>query len=68
MSGQEKFEDMAYRYSDCSSGVNKRGDLGIVLPNQLQWEFEEAVFAMDVGEISGPVWTASGVHIIKRTA
>ena len=30
-------------------------------------EFEEAVFAMEVGEISGPVKTSHGFHIIHLT-
>jgi parvulin-like peptidyl-prolyl isomerase len=29
--------------------------------------FEEAVAELRVGELSGPVWTASGVHLILRT-
>jgi NIMA-interacting peptidyl-prolyl cis-trans isomerase 1 len=59
---------MARRFSDCSSGLKSGGDLGFVYPNQLQFEFEEAAFSLDLGEISMPVWTDSGVHIILRTA
>ena len=34
----------------------------------MQKPFEDAGFSMKVGELSGPVWTDSGVHIILRTA
>ena len=32
----------------------------------MQKEFENAAFALQVNEISGPVETASGVHLILR--
>lgn len=32
----------------------------------MQKEFEEAAFALKPGEITGPVDTASGVHLIER--
>jgi NIMA-interacting peptidyl-prolyl cis-trans isomerase 1 len=35
---------------------------------QIQKPFEDATFALKVGEISGVVDTDSGVHIILRTA
>jgi NIMA-interacting peptidyl-prolyl cis-trans isomerase 1 len=34
----------------------------------MQKAFEEASFALKVGEMSGLVFTDSGVHLIKRTA
>lgn len=60
------FEEAAFEHSDCSSH-DQGGDLGYVYPNQLQQEFEDAAFELRIGEISQPVWTASGVHIILRT-
>lgn len=34
---------------------------------QMQKPFEDAAFKLNVGEMSEPVWTDSGVHIILRT-
>ena len=34
----------------------------------LQKPFEDATYNLRVGELSDPVFTDSGVHIIKRTA
>ena len=33
----------------------------------MQRPFEEATFGLAVGELSGPVFTDSGVHLILRT-
>jgi NIMA-interacting peptidyl-prolyl cis-trans isomerase 1 len=33
----------------------------------MQAPFEQATFALQVGELSGPVFTDSGVHLILRT-
>jgi len=60
------FEELASKYSDCSS-ASKGGDLGMFGKGQMQKPFEEATFALQVGEMSEPVHTDSGVHIILRT-
>ncbi|KAF7828951.1 peptidyl-prolyl cis-trans isomerase Pin1 [Senna tora] len=66
LSGKVKFEDVASRFSDCSS-AKRGGDLGPFGRGQMQKPFEEATFDLKVGEISGIVETDSGVHIIMRT-
>ncbi|CAI9110911.1 OLC1v1011012C1 [Oldenlandia corymbosa var. corymbosa] len=66
VSGEAKFEDVAATHSDCSS-AKRGGDLGPFGKGQMQKPFEEATFALRVGEISDIVDTDSGVHIIKRT-
>ena len=66
-SGAASFEDLAKQHSDCSS-AKRGGDLGPFSRGQMQKPFEEASFALEVNEMSGPVITDSGVHIIKRIA
>lgn len=47
---------------------NRRGgDLGYFGRGQMQKAFEDATYALAVGELSQPVCTDSGVHIILRT-
>ncbi|GAA0150341.1 hypothetical protein Leryth_012971 [Lithospermum erythrorhizon] len=67
VSGKLNFEDVAAELSDCSS-AKRGGDLGSFGRGQMQKPFEEATYALKVGEISDIVDTDSGVHIIKRTA
>jgi len=65
LSGQKQLGDLAVSESDCSS-ARKRGDLGFFGKGQMQKEFEDAAFALQPGEMSGVVETASGVHLIQR--
>ncbi|KAL6650380.1 hypothetical protein ACP70R_009305 [Stipagrostis hirtigluma subsp. patula] len=67
LSGQANFADLAARHSDCSS-ARRGGDLGTFGRRQMQKPFEDATFALKVGELSDIVDTDSGVHIILRTA
>ncbi|KAJ4531671.1 peptidyl-prolyl cis-trans isomerase Pin1 [Exophiala dermatitidis] len=64
-SGEKDLGDLAVTESDCSS-ARKRGDLGFFGKGQMQKEFEDAAFALQPGEMSGIVETASGVHLIQR--
>eukprot|EP00128_Syssomonas_multiformis_P018037 Colp12_sorted_trinity150504_noHs@25205 len=66
-SGEVDFATLASTESDCSS-AKRGGDLGPFGPGQMQAPFEKATYALKVGEMSGPVFTDSGVHIILRTA
>lgn len=66
-SGKASFAELAQKYSDCSS-AKRGGDLGPFGHGAMQKPFEQAAFALKVGELSEPVVTDSGVHIILRTA
>ncbi|KAF8950369.1 hypothetical protein CPC16_004819 [Podila verticillata] len=65
-SGEAQLGELAATESDCSS-AKKSGDLGFFEHGQMQPSFEKASFALKVGEMSGPIWTDSGVHLIVRT-
>lgn len=58
------FEYYARKYSICPSGKNG-GYLGYFERGQMVPEFEKKAFSMNVGEVSAPVMTSFGWHIIK---
>ncbi len=63
--GEMSFEDAAREFSSCPSGQNG-GDLGEFARGQMVPEFDEAVFKMEIGEITKtPVKTQFGYHLIK---
>jgi parvulin-like peptidyl-prolyl isomerase len=66
-SGDITFEAAASQRSDCGSYANG-GDLDFFSRGMMQKPFEDASFALKVGEVSGIVDTDSGVHLIKRIA
>lgn len=61
----ETFPVCAKERSDCSS-YSRNGDLGHFGRGQMQRPFEDASFALGVGEMSGIVLTDSGLHLIYR--
>ena len=61
----ENFASMAAKRSDCGSFRNG-GDLGHFGRGEMQKPFEDASFALGVGEISGIVDSDSGLHLIYR--
>jgi peptidyl-prolyl cis-trans isomerase C len=62
----ESFEALAKQFSKCPSG-QKGGDLGYFTKGRMVPQFDNAVFKLKVGEMSGPVKTQFGYHIIKKT-
>lgn len=59
------FAELAAEYSQDTATKDKGGELGDFGKNETIAEFEKAVFDMKVGEISKPVMTQFGYHIIK---
>lgn len=59
-----EFEEAASKYSTCPSASNG-GDLGEFEKERMVPEFGEKVFSMNEGEISEPVETQFGFHLIK---
>jgi peptidyl-prolyl cis-trans isomerase C len=60
----EKFEDLAKQYS-LDGSKDYGGDLGYFTAPEMVPEFSKAAFALKPGEISQPVKTDMGWHIIK---
>ena len=61
----EKFSSVAQSVSLCPSG-KKGGDLGTFTRGKMVKEFEKCAFTLEKGQVSSPVKTQFGYHIIKR--
>lgn len=62
--GGLSFEEAAQNNSKCPSASNG-GDLGFFTRGRMVPEFENAAFELNVGEVSAPVQTQFGFHLIK---
>jgi len=65
--GGADFAELARRYSEDEGTREAGGDLGPIARGQMVPEFEGAAFALEQDEISDPVTSMFGVHVIKAT-
>jgi len=64
----ESFGKLAKELSIDTGSAKKDGNLGYFTKGMMVKPFEEAAFKLQVGEISEPVKSEFGYHIIKRYA
>jgi len=62
----ENFENLARQFSTCSS-KKRGGNLGEFSKSDMVLEFWNACTKLKIGEISQPVKSKFGYHVIKRT-
>lgn len=64
----EKFGKIAKEVSIDSASAKRDGNLGYFSKGKMVRQFENAAFSLQISQISEPVKTEYGYHIIKRTA
>jgi len=64
-SGKTSFADAARQYSKDPGSAQNGGSLGMVGRGVFVKPFEDAAFALSVGEMSGVVETQFGVHLLR---
>lgn len=62
----ENFEELAKKFSEDPGSAKRGGDLGFFGRGRMVPEFENTSFSLKDGEISAPVMTTYGWHIIQR--
>ncbi len=65
--GGADFAELAREHSEDEGTRDAGGDLGRITRGQMVPEFEGAAFALDQDEVSDPVTSMFGVHVIKAT-
>ncbi len=62
----EKFSDLARELSIDSPSAKRGGNLGYFGRGKMVKAFENAAFKLQVGQVSEPVRSEFGYHVIKR--
>jgi len=63
--GGKSFAEVAKKVSEDPGSKDKGGDLGYFERGQMVPEFEEAAFSLEPGQVSEPVKTSFGYHLIQ---
>ena len=63
----EKFGNLAKEFSTDKGSGKKEGNLGYFTKGMMVKPFEDTAFKLQIGEMSEPIKTEFGYHIIKRT-
>ncbi|MGW5953270.1 peptidylprolyl isomerase PrsA [Bacillus mycoides] len=63
----EDFTALAKQYSEDTVSKEQGGEIAGFAPGQTVKEFEEAAYKLDAGQVSEPIKTSYGYHIIKVT-
>ncbi|MEK4707136.1 peptidylprolyl isomerase PrsA [Bacillus sp. FSL R10-2780] len=63
----EDFTALAKQYSEDTGSKEQGGEIAGFAPGQTVKEFEEAAYKLDAGQVSEPIKTSFGYHIIKVT-
>lgn len=64
--GGTPFEDLAVEFSNDPSVASNKGNLGWFKAYHMVYPFETAAYELEVGEVSEPVRTQFGYHLIKK--
>jgi len=62
-----KFEDLAKKYSQDPGSKQLGGDIGFFGKGSLDPNYEKTMFSLKVGDVSEPILSKFGYHIIKLT-
>jgi peptidyl-prolyl cis-trans isomerase SurA len=65
--GGEDFDKLAVQYSEDPSAKENKGDLGYFSAFRMVYQFEQGAYKTPKGQVSQPVRTRFGYHLIKVT-
>jgi len=65
VNGNISFEEAAVKYSDDKSAIDNNGNLGYFTAFMMVYDFESIAYNTQIGNISKPVKTKYGYHLIK---
>lgn len=64
----ENFAELAAEFSEDIATANDGGRLGLLAPGDLPEALDQVIFALEEGDVSGPVVSDAGTHLLQLTA